>query len=890
MDWIRILISRCAGFFLRARLDNDLDEELQSHIDLAIDENLKQGMSQQQAQTAALRRFGGITQTREQYRAERGLPFLEAIWHDLKFGVRHLRKSPGFTIAAVMTLALGIGANLTVFLILYGVLLRPLPFSQPQQLVRINRFYPVLHDAVIPAYSGTKVLFLRRVSRTLESAAAYDYVPMHVNLVRGDQVAPLEAMRATTDFFHVFQMEPKIGRGFLPADMVPNAPGVAVLSDAAWRQQFAADPAVVGRFITLGNQSYTVIGVANPAFRLSSRVDVWMPLQVAENPKDQSNMYNFVGRLKPGVTISQAQDDLRRAFLQMKSTYPDLWNRNESVRVLDLHDSLVGQMRPALELLMGAVGLVLVIVSANILSLLLTRSIARRRETSLRAALGATRWRILRLLLLENAVLCMLGGASAVLLARFATPALLRLSPLPLPQFASLHIGAPALLFTSGLVLACALLFSLVPAFESSRTQLNESLRMNSAQVAGGRNLPQRSLVVAEVAVSLVLMVAAGLLLTSFWKLVHVAPGFDAHHVLTFKTSFSREQATSSASFGQRLNEIAARLEAQPGVEAAAAVNTLPTRITPTMPFEILGQSDGNGDPAGSEDYMPITAHYFQALRIPVMAGRSFSTSDAAGAQPVIIINEQLARTYFKGENPIGRHIRIGALMGPGFEDKVREIVGIVGDTKNAGLDLPAPPMMYLPQAQIPDPETQMEVSLLGVSWVVRTRAGQLDAAAAARRVFMEDAHIPLLSVETMPEVMSGSLAQQRFTMTLLACFGLISLLMGATGLYGVMSYTVARRTREIGVRMALGAYRGDILRMVLREAWLLMAVGLAVGLFASLASAQLLRSLLFGVIPRDPVMLAAMCGVLMCTGLFAAWWPARRAASTEPVDALRME
>ena len=890
MDWIRILLSRCAGFFSRARLDNDLDEELQSHIDLAIDENLEQGMSQQQARTAALRRFGGVTQTREQYRAERGLPFLEAIWHDLKFGVRHLRKSPGFTIAAVMTLALGIGANLTVFLILYGVLLRPLPFPQPQQLVRINRFYPVLHDAVIPAYSGTKVLFLRRVSRTLESAAAYDYVPMHVNLVRGDQVAPLEAMRATTDFFHVFQMEPKIGRGFLPADMVPNAPGVAVLSDAAWRQQFAADPAVVGRFITLGNQSYTVIGVANPAFRLSSRVDVWMPLQVTENPKDQSNMYNFVGRLKPGVTISQAQDDLRNAFVQMKSTYPDLWNKNESVRVLDLHDSLVGQMRPALELLMSAVGLVLVIVSANILSLLLTRSIARRRETSLRAALGATRWRILRLLLVENAVLCVLGGASAVLLARFATPALLRLSPLPLPQFASLHIGAPALLFTSGLVLVCALLFSLVPAFESSRTQLNESLRMNSAQVAGGRNLPQRSLVVAEVAVSLVLMVAAGLLLTSFWKLVHVAPGFDPHQVLTFKTSFSQEQATSSASFGQRLNEIVDRLEAQPGVEAAAAVNTLPTQITPTMPFEILGPSAGNGDPAGSEDYMPITAHYFQALRIPVMAGRSFSTSDDAGAQPVIIINEQLAGTYFKGENPIGRHIRIGALMGPGFEDKVREIVGIVGDTKNAGLDLPAPPMMYLPQAQIPDPETQMEVSLLGVSWVIRTRAGQVDAAAAARRVFMESAHIPLLSVETMPEVISASLAQQRFTMTLLACFGLISLLMGATGLYGVMSYTVARRTREIGVRMALGAYRGDILRMVLREAWLLVAVGVVVGLFASLASAQLLRSLLFGVIPRDPVMLAVMCGVLMCTGLFAAWWPARRAASTEPVDALRME
>jgi predicted permease len=890
MDWIRILISRCAGFLSRARLDDDLEEELQSHIDFAISENLKQGMPPEQARTAALRSFGGVAQTRERYRTQRGLPFLEVIWHDLKFAIRHLRKSPAFTIAAIMTLALGIGANLTVFLILYGVLLRPLPFPQPQQLVRINRFYPVLHDAVIPAYSGTKTLFLRRVSRTLESAAAYDYVPMHVNLVRGDEMVPLDAMRTTSDFFHVFQMKPKIGRGFIPADMVPNAPGVAVLSDAAWRQQFAADPAVVGRFITLGNQSYTVVGVANPAFHLDSKVDVWMPLRVTENPRDQSNMYNFAGRLKPGVTVSQAQDDLRSALLQMKSIYPDLWNQNESVRVLDLHDSLVGQMRPALELLMGAVGLVLVIVSANILSLLLTRSIARRRETSLRVALGATRWRILRLLLVENALLCMFGGAAAVLLASFATPALLRLSPLPLPEFASLHLGAPALLFTFGLVLGCALLFSLVPAIESSRTQLNETLRVNSIQVAGGRNLPQKSLVVAEVAVSLVLMVAAGLLLTSFWKLVHVAPGFDAHHVLTFKTSFSAEQATSSASFGERLNEIVARLEALPGVEAAAAVNTLPTQITPTMPFDILGRSAGSGDPAGSEDYLPITADYFKALRIPIMTGRSFRTSDAAGAQPVIIINEQLAQTYFKGENPIGRHIRIGAVMGPGFEDQVREIVGIVGDTKNAGLDQAAPPIMYLPQAQVPDPETRMEVSLLGVSWVLRTRAGQVDAAAAARRVFMENAHIPLLSVETMPDVMSASLAQQRFTMTLLASFGLISLLMGAIGLYGVMSYTVARRTREIGVRMALGAYRGDILRMVLGEAWLLLAAGLAVGLLSSLASAQLLRSLLFNVIPRDPWMLASMCGLLMLTGLFAAWWPARRAASTEPVDALRME
>jgi hypothetical protein len=308
-----------------------------------------------------------------------------------------------------------------------------------------------------------------------------------VNLLQGDQVVPLEAVRATSDFFRVFQMEPKIGRGFLPADMTPNAPGVAVLSDAAWRQQFAADPNIVGRPITLGDKQYTVVGVANPDFRLDARVDVWTPLEIAESPGDQSNDYNFVARLKPGVTLVQAQDDLRRVLLQFKSTYPDLWNQYEAVRLVDLHDSLVGQMRPALEMLMGAVGLVLVIVAANILSLLLTRSIARRREMALRAALGATGWRILRQLLVENALLCILGGVIGAWLAEVVTPALMQLSPLPLPPFVSLHMGPLALLFAAGLVLACALLFSLVPAMESRRTQLNESLRINSAQVAGVR-------------------------------------------------------------------------------------------------------------------------------------------------------------------------------------------------------------------------------------------------------------------------------------------------------------------------------------------------------------------------------------------------------------------
>ena len=809
-------------------------------------------------------------------------------YQDIRYALRQLRKSQGFTAAAVLTLALGIGANLTVFVILYGVLLRPLPFPYPEQLVRIERAYPNGNGG--PAYSGTKALFMRRASRTLESVAAYDYLPSNVSLVQGEETVPLKDLRATADFFHVFQMQPEIGRGFSTQDMILNAPGVVVLSDALWRQRFSADPNILGRAITLGNQSYTVVGVARPEFRLDTKVDVWTPLQIAEAPGDRAQMYNVVARLRPGVTRAQVEDDLNRVQLEFKSSYPVLWDQYESERALDYHDSLVGNVRPALEILMGAVLLLLVIVSANILSLLLTRSIARRREMSLRAALGATGWRILRQLLVENAILCAAGGIAGVFLARVAAPVLMRLSPLELPHFSSLDIGGPALTFAAALTFICALIFSLVPAFESRRTQLNESLRVNTTQVATGRHPVQKALVVGEVAVSLVLMAAAGVLLTSFWKLVHTPPGFEAKNVLTFKNNFTNEQAASSALLGQRLDEIAGRLEALPGVESAAAVVDLPTQLVPDFPFDISGRAADRKDASGDGKYIPITASYFKALSIPMVAGRAFSVSDAHGSAPVLIINQQFARSYFKGENPIGQHVHIGAVMGPGFEDPVREIVGVVGDVKQTVLDTDAPEIMYLPYSQIPDKLSQMGNSLLGVSWVVRTRSAQMDVASAARRIFTDNAHIPLLSVEPLDEVISASIAQQRFSMILLSGFGLISLALGAAGLYGVLSYTVAARTKEIGVRMAIGAERGDIVRMVLREAGLLVGAGLIAGIGASVAVAMLLRHLMPGITSQGPYTLTVMCGVLLLTGLFAAWWPASRAAATEPMQGLRAE
>jgi predicted permease len=808
------------------------------------------------------------------------------LMNDLRYALRQIRKSPSFATTAILTLALGIGANLTVFLILYGVLLRPLPFPSPQQLVRIERFYP--GGQMNLAYSGTKAFFMMRASRTFQSAAAYDYIPSHVNLVQNGEAVPLDALRVTSGFFHVFQMAPQIGRDFRPQDMVLHAPGVAVLSDATWKQRFGADPNIVGRAITLGNEKYTVIGVANPKFRLDAKVDAWIPLPITESPEDQNNLYNFVARMKPGVTRLQAQGDLQRVLLELKDVYPKLWDRNEAVRVIDYHDSLVGQVRPALEMLMGAVGLVLLIVSANILSLLLTRAIARRQEMSLRAALGAGGWRILQQLLVENAILCVAGGAAGVLLAQFATPALMHLSPLELPSFASLAMGRQAFGFAAALTLVCAVLFSVVPAMESRRAQLNQSLRINAMRIAEGRNVAQKSLVVGEVAVSLMLLVAAALLLNSFWKLTHTPPGFSAGNVITFKAAFTDQQAATSASLGQRFDELTSRLEAQPGVAAAAAVNSLPTQLTPDFSFDIVGRPAGQRGSSGDQEYLPITPHYFDALRIPIVTGRAFRISDTHGSQPVMIVNRQFARTYFKGENPVGKQIHL--TVGSGFEDGVREIVGVVGNTKQDGLDAPAPGIMYLPAAQIPDRMTQWSNRALGTSWVIRTKSPQVNVLPSARRIFMDNAQTPLISVEPMRDVVSASVGRQRFMMLLLAIFGLTSLVLGGAGLYGVMSYTVARQSKEIGVRMALGAQRVDILRMVLRDASILVIFGMIIGIAASLAGAQLLRSLLFGIAPRDPFTLIAMCGVLLLTGLFAAWWPARRAASIDPMQALRSE
>lgn len=812
---------------------------------------------------------------------------MHSLLQDFRYAVRQMRKTPGFTIAVVCTLALGIGANLVVFLVLYGVVLRPLPFPHPGRLVQIEASLPNGHPHAI--LTGTEALFFRRECKVCSSMAAYDIIPAKANLIQGNGAIPLEVQSVTAGFFHMFGLRPVVGRGFRENDVLPGAPGTVVLSDALWKHAFGANPKIIGEAVTLGGERYTVIGVANPKFSLQHRTDAWIPLPITEHPNDQNHAYLLAARLKPGVTMAQANQDLKRVVRDYRRAYPNTWGKQVGIRAAGLHASLTGDLRPELEMLMGAVLLVLMIVAANILGLQLTRAVARRRDMGVRIALGATGWRMLRQLLVENFILCSIGGAAGVAAARLLTPVLMHLSPLQLPAFASLGMGRPALMVAVALTMGCVVIFSVVPALETRRSRLSASLRLNTTRVTAGRHVAQRVLVVSQVAVSVVLLVGAAVLLTTFWKLVSASPGFEAKNVLTFKNSFTSAQVSATPLLAQKLEELKAHMEALPGVASAAGVLALPTQLTPNMAFDIAGQTSNRAN-AMYVDYLPVTTNYFETLRIPLLVGRVFRASDTRSSMPVVIVNRAFAQTHFKGKNPIGQHILIGAGLPPAFKDQVREVVGVVGDVKQAGMDKPVPAIAYLPVSQVPGIILRFDTGLQGESWVVRMQSAHLNELPAIRQIFMKNAHAPLLSVEPMNEVISASVASQRFSMILLCLFGLISLGMSGAGLYGVMSYNVAQRTKEIGVRMALGARREDVARSVLKDAGWLVGIGLVIGIVTSLAAGKLISSLLFGVKPQAPLALVVASAVMLVTGLFAAWWPALRAAGVEPMEALRSE
>jgi predicted permease len=807
---------------------------------------------------------------------------------EIRYSIRQLLHSKSFSITAILTLAIGLGANATIFALFYSTLVRPLPFPHPNQLMLISRLYPGAEYE--DALSATKFLTIKRESKTFSSVTACDIGPGNVSLMESGGPVALAELHAGAGYFSTFGIPPALGRDFSTDDTRPHAAPTAILSSAAWKNHFASNPAILGQTVKLGSENFTIIGVADAHFAIEDKIDVWLPIQAQEDASDRANLYKVIARVKPGVSLSATNADVQRVYGVYKRTYPDLGDTDERFAARDLHTAIVGDIKPALFILMGAVLMLLLIVCANILCLLLARSIARKTELAIRSALGATPLRMLRMLLTENLLLCLVGGIAAVFVAFAALPMLLHISPIELPQFSQSTLNTPIILFVAISGFVCAALFSILPALHSRSGNLDEALRGGASRSVSTRNRPQQILVIGEVAISLLLLVGAGLLFSSFWRLIHVPPGFDTKNVLTFDMTFGKDDGSNTQRLWSQEERLLNDIESLPGVLAAGTATSLPTQPHPDLPFEIVGRPRDAKGSGGEADINSISPHYLQALSVPVIRGRGFDARDTHSSTAVVLISDALAKKYFPTQNPIGEHILIGRIMGPVFADSPREIIGVVADTKEEALDREPPVLLYEPVTQVPDPITQLANEKLGISWAIRTAAPDPSLAENIRKIFQRDVQLPPLHVRPMDAVVAKSVAAQRFSAVLLGLFGGIALLLGAAGLYAVMSHSVLRQTREIGVRMAIGAGRAEVLQMVLRQAGWLLIIGVGAGLTLSLVLTRLMRSMLYGVAPYDPLTIISVSAILIFTGFAAAYLPARRASRVDPMQALRAE
>jgi putative ABC transport system permease protein len=817
------------------------------------------------------------------------------ILSDLKFAVRSLAKSSSMTVTALAALALGIGANAAIFTVVHAVLLRPMNYPQAERIVELTRSWSG-GSFNAPAVTPTKFDFWRRESHSFAAVAAFNFSPVGVNLSRQADPERLTSLPVSADFFRVLGVEPWIGRSFRAAEDKPGAGRFVILSYALWQRLFQSDRGVVGKTIGLNNGSYEILGVMPRDFEFPQRTDVWTPLQLTIDPSDHANDYRVIARLKPDVSLAQAVHDMQLVAQRFRHEFGKgaggvMMGEKESIGVFGFQAWLVGDVREALLVLMVSVGFVLLIACANVANLLLARSATRQREMAVRSALGASGWQLMRLLFAESFVLSIAGAGLGVLLAQSVLPLLLRLAPANLPSLAHVSISLPVLLFSALIALLTGLLFGLFPALQSLRLGIGNPLReggtRSTANAAAAR--ARQVLVAAEVAVSLVLLVGAALLIETFRNLSAVHPGFDASRVLAMQMSLSDERYRTTGPTARLVEQTIRRLEAIPGVEAVGTITSLPTDIGFDDPFEILGHPAPKEMP--DELFRVVSPHYFKAMRIPIVSGRSFTERDTQQSRRVILINQAFAQRYFPHENPLGQQILVGRIMGPLFADQPREIVGVVGDTRDAGLKVPPQPIYFEPVAQLPDGLMALGNQLIPINWVIRMTGDPMALAERIRReTLVVSGGIPMAEPRLLETIISSSIARQRFSMTLIGIFAGLALLLGAIGLYGVISYSVAQRTRELGIRAALGAAREDLLGLVIREGMRLAAIGLACGLLLALGLTQFLRGMLYGVSASDPRILAAVTFLLAAVALAACWSPANRAARIDPAIALREE
>jgi putative ABC transport system permease protein len=819
---------------------------------------------------------------------------VESIRRDIRFAVRSLLKAPGFTVVAILVMAVGIGANTAVFSVINTVLLKPLTYPDPQSLVHLMM---TGDQGSAPFANVPKFNIWRQQTGIFQQVAAYDTGGAGLNLTGSDQPEQVQGVHVSADYFSVLGAPVVAGRTFTAAEDSPHGGNVVVVSYGLWKRRFGGGRNMVGNNIQLNGQPYQVVGVTGRAFVTDNPADLWLPFQFELASQDQAHYFGVIARLKPGVTVPMANAQLKLAADQYRTTYPGTMGPKESFGVILLQELMVRDTRSSLYVLLGAVGLVLLIACANVANLLLIRATARRRELATRSALGAGRWHIIRQLLTESLLVSLTGGLLGLLLGFAGVRFLLAINPGSIPRIgedgSAVTVDLNVLLFTLGISVLTGILFGLVPAISASRKSLAAVLNESSNRAGVGfRSGKVRSLlVISEMALALVLVIGAALLIRTFMNLQSVDPGFDTHNVLSMAMSISGDRFLKTSGVAQVIHDGTERINAVPGVTASGAACCLPLQGGFGLPFNIVGRANGNNPNTGGAGYFPVSWSYFDVFKVPVVRGRNFTERDNGAAPGVVIINEAMAREFWPNGNPLNDHLEIGIGMGPVFVEPPRQVIGIVGDTRDGGLSQEPGPTMYVPVAQMPDRVTELNSRIAPLWWIVRTRMEPHTLTAAVTKAIREaTGGLPVAHIRSMDEIVMLTTSRERFNMLLLTVFGTSALLMAAIGIYGVMAYSVQQRTLELGVRMALGAPASNIRNMVIHQGMLLAGIGLVIGIGGALLLTKFLTGFLFGVKTWDPTAFVLTPILLCAVALVAVWVPARKATRIDPMTALRFE
>ena len=887
MKWLNILLARLRALLRREAVIEDIDEEFRLHIEMQTEANIGQGMSPEEARREALRVFGNPGKIKDVAYQVRGGGMLEAFLQDIRYGARVLAKHKGFTLVAVLTLALGIGANTAIFSVVNELLLRPLPYSDAERIVMLWEVTP--EGRRENTTSRANFMGWREQSTTFESMAAFS--DQRLNLTGDGDPEEVSAQLATPELFQVLGVNPMMGRSLTPEDAKPGAANVVVLGHGLWQRRFGGDQRMIGKSIMVNGAPVTVVGVLPAGFQwhIKSRsgtgkpAEMWLPLPMpTEGPGLNGRFLSVVARLKPGASLEQAGTEMKTIHSRLEQDDPE-HNKGFGTEVIPLREQFVGNVRPALLILLGAVGLVLLIACANVANLLLSRAAAREKEIALRTALGASRMRVVRQLLTESVLLALLGSLLGLLIAWWGMSALVAISPHDLINLEGVGINVTVLAWTLAISLATGIIFGLVPALEATRLNLNDALKEGGKGTGGQGSRSRRlrsALVVAEVALALILLVSAGLLIKSFARLQKIDTGFNTENVLTMVVRLPDGKYKEDPQVISFFRQAGERIRALAGVRAVGMVNFLPLYggLGSATDFTIEGRPEPPPGQAPGTSVRVADSGYFGAMSIPLLRGRNFTDIEDSEARHVVIISESLAREHFPGEDPLGKRISVDMFDKP----TPTEIVGVVGDVRYDSLTDKARPTVYFPHP---------ELTYSFMTLVIRTTGDPAEMAPAVRRELSTiDPEQPVSDVRTMNQVMADMLGRARFNTLLLGLFAVLATLLAAIGIFGVMNYSVTLRTRELGLRMALGAQPGRVLMLVLRQGLLLTLIGVGIGLAGAVVLTRLMSSLLFGVDATDPATFAAIALLLMIVSLIACYIPARRATRIDPMTALRYE